>query len=141
MAAAHKKGALDVILGTASFGTSTTAGAACTGDKVQIQKIIDEFKKRGYYQLDNARTYVCFSLPPRHHFALHSHTTSLLTSTLLSHHPFKKASRNTRLIFICFSLQSDGTSESILAEMDYAGQGILSPPPTHPPTLSKQLQY
>ena len=87
MAATHKQAAVDLILGTGSFGTGTTGGSACTGDKVQIQKIIDEFKKRGYNHVDTARNYVCSppSSPTPHHAVhhnllhFHSHSSSLLS--------------------------------------------------------------
>jgi hypothetical protein len=58
MSKVQQKAAVELVLGTGSFGTKKTAGADCTADKVEVQKIIDEFKNRGYYELDNARTYV-----------------------------------------------------------------------------------
>jgi len=47
------KSAVDVVFGVASFGYEAPA---CT-DKAALQSILDEFKKHGHNELDNARVY------------------------------------------------------------------------------------
>jgi len=51
------KSAVNVVFGTATFGYDTTVGMSTSSDKVVLQSILDEFKRRGYNELDNARAY------------------------------------------------------------------------------------
>jgi len=49
--------AINVILGTASFGYKPTGGLETLSDKAAITHILEVFKKHGGYQLDSARSY------------------------------------------------------------------------------------
>lgn len=66
------------VLGAGSFGKGSTGGTECTSDLVEIQKMIDLFKTRGYKEIDTARSYVCLLLS----LSIFSPSSPLLPPTL-----------------------------------------------------------
>lgn len=95
---------VEIICGAAFTGTETTLGVPVVNDPSALQAILNEFKNRGHLHIDTARNYVWLSLNP---FFNPVYTFLFCFFVILT------------------MIKGNGTSEVLLASVDYAKQGNI----------------